>query len=1386
MSCSSHTPLTQSDKSAGRSELIADPSRQAIPLFQGISYQIWQTVLAWIDLDESEILVVEGAEDFDVLSATGAVTNQVKSLTSPISLRSECICEALRNFWATRHRNPSRAVRFRLITTANLTVEAGEPFGPHKRGLDLWNEEACRAAPRRCNDLKTFLLSDSSVAKRLAEPFGDGVPLLIEYLRHLTPEAFHAEFVRAIQWLPRQPDVDVIRETVRVQLQAYGEDKHLLARDSERALNPLFEHVADVAIRQKRVLARGDFRVLFHDSTCINVPLSQYSQMQAAFSSGLQTTPSATSEVNYSVVETTLIPDLPVPCAQRTSSVDTLAACIAEHRFVAIQGSTGMGKSTVAKLLARRLGGNWFWVSFAGWKAERVSAELHWLTKQVATLAQTSSILVDDFNPSGTDLPLLLQKLAVLSRLTLMRGGRMIVTTQRLLGDVFLRQSNLAPQVLQQVSAFVKDEVKELCLQASCPPDNRLTCWVKLISTHTGRHPQLVHARVKVASRRGWPMPTITDVIETPQEVSDERQLARHLLQELDTGEVELLYRLSLASEAFRKDQVVAVGEISPPVGRPGDKFDALVGPWIEPAGNKYFRLSSLLTRAAEDNWTSERVRTMRVEYAKAIQRAGNLTLREANEGLFQAIMARDAKLAGLVLGSLMLAPVKSRDIVAQWLDWILVLAEPSSIFPDNQFVTYLFRSMQFRVAVASQTASASDFAERLFMESNKSIHPEVDSQIRMSAAMDIILAHQVLVAPHLLLRCWLDVILIANQNEQLGEVARSIERQRPTSRHTFPKQSFAEISFGSILSRHGGSSFLRQFVVAVDGLSPDQREQVVAAIHANRFRLYTFVDDAWTHELTKETPDWNETIAALEEACQAGQRWGVAELCMIAARGIAAIQDEYLKNRDEALRTLADTATKVGDGLMVRYQRGMVHYLNDEYAEAYEAWSSTFDDWPTDSEEAALYAFHAFTNCGAAAGFLNRWEDAARVFDKGRALALKVRRKLDALKFGIDAAYAQWRANCKKEAIAKLAEYLKEMEQLGRTATSTEFHTHWKVMEHIILWCRCDAGAPHNLKIIAPRPGICSEVKTKEKHDLVKDAPRGPALLSWHCLAEAELYAGLGRNVFSAIVARSDLNDYPTLGSMIEFLRARRALADGEFENIPLFAESGALTISKVEPKHAETQTVVRKPEPIPLPENAPPTSASFVEESLLCALLVMSAQDVAWQPVLDRWSAVAPRMQCPALLTTAVETVRRICSAQPMQIYRQYAASTSPRFSQVVAALQLVVHPETNPDLCHVGLYMLVTDVGFATNFMLSHEALGKLTQKAWLARLSKPFELCSPSLTVPAIRTACGSHKKGLALAATILLAAGDAVNVKKSSTILTALQKLACGTIEKQIV
>jgi hypothetical protein len=70
------------------SALKGEPGRQAIAPIGGILYQIWQSVFAWISLGSSEVLYLEGAEDFDVIGPTQATAVQVRRTATPISLGS--------------------------------------------------------------------------------------------------------------------------------------------------------------------------------------------------------------------------------------------------------------------------------------------------------------------------------------------------------------------------------------------------------------------------------------------------------------------------------------------------------------------------------------------------------------------------------------------------------------------------------------------------------------------------------------------------------------------------------------------------------------------------------------------------------------------------------------------------------------------------------------------------------------------------------------------------------------------------------------------------------------------------------------------------------------------------------------------------------------------------------------------------------------------------------------------------------------------------------------------------------------------------------------------------------------------------------------------------
>jgi hypothetical protein len=120
--------------------LVSDPAREAAASMRGYWGQVWRSVLAWVELGETERLYLEGAEDFDRISGLVAETVQVKDTAGNITLRSGDVIEAIGNAWDHQRRNPRHAIKFRFLTTAGIGVEQGSPFGAGIGGLRLWRE----------------------------------------------------------------------------------------------------------------------------------------------------------------------------------------------------------------------------------------------------------------------------------------------------------------------------------------------------------------------------------------------------------------------------------------------------------------------------------------------------------------------------------------------------------------------------------------------------------------------------------------------------------------------------------------------------------------------------------------------------------------------------------------------------------------------------------------------------------------------------------------------------------------------------------------------------------------------------------------------------------------------------------------------------------------------------------------------------------------------------------------------------------------------------------------------------------------------------------------------------------------------------------------------
>jgi hypothetical protein len=149
--------------------LIGDPARQAPDLHKGLIYQIWRSVEAWINLADDELLFLEGAEDYDVVSSTSGTAVQVKATVGNITLRSEAVISALNSFWLIKNNHQDKQIWLRFITTSSITTEQGQRFA--------------KTSGSRLHEL-TFLADEAFVRWKLGEK-GPAVTELANVVRRL-------------------------------------------------------------------------------------------------------------------------------------------------------------------------------------------------------------------------------------------------------------------------------------------------------------------------------------------------------------------------------------------------------------------------------------------------------------------------------------------------------------------------------------------------------------------------------------------------------------------------------------------------------------------------------------------------------------------------------------------------------------------------------------------------------------------------------------------------------------------------------------------------------------------------------------------------------------------------------------------------------------------------------------------------------------------------------------------------------------------------------------------------------------------------------------------------------------------------------------------------
>ena len=354
-------------------------------MLRAVAYQVRQSLLAWIGLGPDEILYLEGAEDFDVVGLHDAEAVQVHDSTRRVSLRTPKVQEAIANYWRLDNEHTGVPVRLRFLSRARPTVEQGEPFGVGVAGLELWQR-------RHLDDSEVRLLTDFLVTQpELPES-------LKTFLKSAPPDQIRKNFLGHIAWDLGSPDASALDLVIQEKLALLGEPFGLPYSEAAKTRHRFFLEIFETAGQRQssRAMTRAKFLELFEKEALVQVPRSELAALRR------QTVERERFQIDLIQGRLDLLtaaPPLPESIEERANLVVQLHQHLETHGQLILIGSAGMGKTTLAKLVASvDPPEDWHWARLTNQKPDETARTLRGINILLDRDPTIRSLVLDDLD----------------------------------------------------------------------------------------------------------------------------------------------------------------------------------------------------------------------------------------------------------------------------------------------------------------------------------------------------------------------------------------------------------------------------------------------------------------------------------------------------------------------------------------------------------------------------------------------------------------------------------------------------------------------------------------------------------------------------------------------------------------------------------------------------------------------------------------------------------------------------------------------------------------------------------------------------------------------------------------------------------------------------
>jgi len=1334
-----------------RQPLPADSRRQANAMLAACDYQIWQTVGAWLDLCGEDVLFVEGAEDFDIVGAGDGEAVQVKASAAPISLGQKSTQEALNNFWRLKRDSPTICVSYRFLTRASFTVERDEPFGSGVAGLELWNRSGLTDA--EVQSIANFLCGQQYVSAELRR-----------WLQNASASDIRRELIDRVLWQTHSPDIEFVERSIYRKLTSFAETRGYVppASTIKRVAEALHAEVWKM-LRKSEPRSLDRFRLveLWDAETRVSVPQIEVDVWL------LQAARAATSAPPPELLQRGL-PPLPGVVANRKEFVGSLHRLVAVTGLLNFHGSTRTGKTTLAKLVAAADSERWTWWSGARRTAREVQRELRLLVGEIMRHPDVASVILDDIDFSPTTLARVEESLGELLAVIRARRGRVMITSQKPLPQRLRHAFNISSSQVIEIPRLSSAEIEELAANLGCPSDHRKTMWSRLVHATTGGHPQLAAVYLFALRDRGWPGLDATTIGLGSTAIDAEKADARQLLDELNGEQRAMLLRLSVFPLVFRLDHALTFAVESPPLTRPGDLFDSLVGPWIEPLHAKYFAVSPLISDCARGALASADFQKLQNTAADILVRIEPRTITEGGMAFSLIWQTKDeGRLIALTHNWMGMDDALFAALGTDLLWFAYVATEPGQkLFPQNETLSLMLRPLQFRLALKAAPNRAAPIVAAWLAEC-----PSIDSGgeplSRLMLAAYVLPYSEVALPPKLVVDLLSDVAVTLEKHPDLPvpTVAES----------EFPELDYVPISgdFVATLSffcsrRIVSVDFLDGFLNALESLKPGLRLRILQGIVGEGTAARLAIDRVWLAESDSPARNWDRCLKVFQRTFDLACAWNASELAVAAMRGIAVILDEYVQDHAAALAEI-ERLTKRGrlESHHVNDRRACVYFSQGNYAAAEEEWRVALQRWPKGPSFDHGAAFAA-RSAGVSAARQGKWQGAAEWFSE-----IVNRLPDDEIWFRAgayaDAGFAWWKARSPDKGVGRLIEAwrLADTLPLGKEDLRA-FHTR-KIVGHVIAWLHQAVGGEGG-DLTEPQAGMCSSVELPEK---IRELPQTEPEAVWLFLIrlERELNAGtraaeLGGPQVQATTSR-------IIRSMASVELIAQSLTSGCVSNLPkqLIESAAAMQTAAGEVRDRNLPAIMKL-----APGSFARSDALIGTSAFLAAMIsaVSHGRSVAetiqaWRSSLDGVSH-APEWE---ERVTELETGLNASLGESAARARDHKGGW---IQGMLGALNILLSERSSPEDLFLAHSRWLASVSLSPWLRQTSALFCGIIESAWLRITRSPALLRQPSLNVPAIQRACNDGAPSLHKAVQILEAAIPAVSTRLSDEMKATIRSL----------